>query len=71
MTAPTTVLTIPAEVVGLSYADAGALVNVSAKTIERAVKAGDLPARRVGVSIVRIKPADLQAWFDGLPDFEA
>ena len=57
-----------AERLGLSDKEAGALLGMSYKTIERARKSGALPAKRVGSSI-RIKPADLMAWFDGLEDY--
>lgn len=57
-----------AERVGLTDREAAALLSLSPKTIQRARQSGALPAKRVGSSI-RIRPADLAAWFDGLEDF--
>lgn len=41
--------------------------SVSPDTIRRAIKAGDLPAKRVGRKY-SIRSEALDAWFDGLAD---
>ncbi|MGW5267311.1 excisionase family DNA-binding protein [Rhodococcus sp. NPDC003994] len=65
-TPPTAGRTPLNELVALKYGEAGALVSVSADTIRRAVKAGELPAVMVGQS-PRIRRTDLDAWIDSNP----
>lgn len=46
---------------------AAALYSVSPTYIRRAIKAGDLPAKRVGRKF-SIAAVALESWFDGLQD---
>lgn len=67
--------------VALNVTEAAAAVGVSTKTIDRAIAAGTLRAKRSGAKLddsgkptgdgtgLRlIAPDDLRAWFEGLPD---
>lgn len=47
--------------------DAADLMGVNKETILRAIRAGELPAKRFGKGY-RIKGSDLEAWYDGLED---
>ncbi|MGC4964267.1 helix-turn-helix domain-containing protein [Gordonia sp. DT101] len=49
-----------------STTEAGKLVGVSKQTIERAIKAGDLMAKRIGTRVV-VPANELQEWFEALP----
>ncbi|AXH70470.1 HTH DNA binding protein [Gordonia phage Daredevil] len=49
-----------------SKSEAASIVGVSEPTIERAIKAGDLMAKRIGTRVV-IPDEELKAWFDALP----
>jgi excisionase family DNA binding protein len=48
-------------------ADAAALMSVNKETILRAIRAGDLPAKRNGKSY-RLKGSDLDHWYENLED---
>jgi excisionase family DNA binding protein len=48
-------------------ADAAALMSVNKETILRAIRAGDLPAKRNGKSY-RVKGSDLNHWYERLED---
>ena len=50
------------EPVELSVADAAARLGVEHKTIRRAIARGDLPARRIGGRLIRIRVADLDSY---------
>lgn len=45
----------------LNVPEAAARLGVDAKTIRRMITRGDLPARRVGPRLIRIRVADLDA----------
>lgn len=47
--------------------EAGQQVGVSADTIARAIRAGQLPAKRIGQRIV-VLDEYLRRWVEGLPD---
>lgn len=51
----------------LTREEAAELYGVSFSTIKRAIHAGHLRAKRVGVQY-RVSRADLRAWWDSLPD---
>jgi excisionase family DNA binding protein len=53
-----------------SLPEAADAVSVSQDTLRRAIRAGDLPFRRVGVKYL-IATADLLAWFESLPSEHA
>ena len=53
--------------ISVSRADAAAYLGVSEKTVDRAIKAGDLPVKFVGRKPLVPFPA-LVAWFESLPD---
>jgi len=54
--------TIPAaEPTELSVAEAAARLRVDQKTIRRAIARGDLPARRIGQRLIRIRTVDVDA----------
>lgn len=60
------------EKLAYSMASAAAAADVSTKTLQRAIRSGDLRAKTVrgrgqGQN-VRILRADLEAWLEGLPD---
>lgn len=46
----------------LSVAEAATRHGVDHKTIRRAIARGDIPARRLGPRLIRIRVADLDAW---------
>lgn len=61
--------------IAVKRAEAAAMLGVSEDTIRRAVRAGDLRAKKtgkdkhgVGVGHDLFLVADLQAWFEGLAD---
>jgi excisionase family DNA binding protein len=53
-----------------SLPEAADAVSVSQDTLRRAIRAGDLPFRRVGVKYL-IATTDLLAWFESLPSEHA
>lgn len=55
-----------AESIALTFAEAGAAVGVSDRTIRRAVEAGDLPVRYIGRRPV-VLVDDLKAWVENAP----
>lgn len=54
--------------IAVTQQEAAEMVGLSLTTIKRAVRAGELPAKRRGSRTTRISVAALEAWFDGLPD---
>lgn len=51
----------------LTLAEAAEYLRVSERTLQRAVYCGDLAAKKVG-GRYRFRTADLDAWFDALPE---
>ncbi|MDN6489317.1 MAG: helix-turn-helix domain-containing protein [Yaniella sp.] len=45
-----------------SVAEVSRHVGVNESTVRRAIQRGDLPARRVGLRLLRIRREDLMAW---------
>jgi excisionase family DNA binding protein len=56
--------------IAYSLPEAADAVSVSQDTLRRAIRAGDLPFRRVGVKYL-IATTDLLAWFESLPSEHA
>ena len=56
--------------IAYSLATAAVAVDFSEKTLTRAIRSGQLKAKKVGRA-VRIKRADLEAWIDSCPDAES
>lgn len=52
----------------LTIPQAAELLNISPRTVERLVAAGDIPVHRFGRSSVRIKRANLDAYTDAAED---
>lgn len=64
-----TVVTAP-DKVAYSMANAAVAVDVSEKTLQRAIRSGQLRAKKVG-RVISIARKDLEAWHDGLPDADS
>ena len=52
----------------LTLKEVGLILGLSERSVRRIVRAGDLPAIRIGAS-PRIRSADLRAYLDGAPAY--